>query len=187
MLAVNTWWNRGRWVPALLLFVLGALDALHWAQGGPSGCVYLMSDADRIEQTGRSWFPPSVTCRFVSRDQSWIEHQSDWAYYLPIALLLGGLLCAWFAVRNRTVRPPAPTPWWQLLVCGLVFLVLMLVTLLGLVAMAWRDSSVMALTPLATIPILSVGTMYVLRLVSRWPRSERRPVQAAPAGWPHSA
>jgi hypothetical protein len=106
-------WHWGRWLPAVLLFGLGLLDAMHWTRGRPSGCAYLMSDADTIEQIGASWFPPSVTCRFTSFQYEWIERQHAWGYYLPVALFVAAACCAWYAIRHRTPYGHLPGPWWQ--------------------------------------------------------------------------
>jgi hypothetical protein len=166
-----------------MLFGLGLLDAMHWTRGRPSGCAYLMIDADTIEQIGASWFPPSVTCRFTSFQYEWIERQHAWGYYLPVALFVAAACCAWYAIRHRTPYGHLPGPWWQPVALAATLLVLVVLTLIGLIAMAWQDGTKIALLPFVTIPVASVWTMHCLRWISGAPVRLRRGYRSR-VGWP---
>ena len=87
-----------------MLALIGVLGAGGLGDGPYSCLIFVMDDADSVRQIGRSWFPPEVACRFTYRQQSWIEHQADWGYYLPIVMLISSIGCAWYVVRH-----PAPT------------------------------------------------------------------------------
>lgn len=164
-------WKTARWMPALMMLLLGLVSALsRWSQGGPNGCVwFVMADFDNVDQVGRSWFPPSVTCRFTYSDSVGIEHQSAWGYYLPVALLLGASGCARYAARHPRAGEFRRRSTRSHLARLLGYWFLIAFTLVGLLAMAWRDSTRYSVWPLVTVPFLSVWTLQWLR--RRWARA----------------
>ena len=172
-------WSRLRWVPAAVLSALGLI--------GPAGCSYfVMDDFDSVQQVGRSWFPPTVACRFTYGQQAWVEHQQDWAYFLPAAFLLAAVLSVCYAARHQAVNPSLARPLWRHVLGISCYWFLAALTLAGLFAMLWSDAGIAALWPILTIPILSVWTLAWLWRTSGRPLRNHVPKyhpQPRP-GWP---
>lgn len=128
-----------------------------------------MSDYERVEQVGRSWFPPRVACQFTYQGHVSFEQQAVWGYYLPAAFLIGAALCAWFAARHHAINPTPQRRLWRHIIGVVAYWPLVLLTFGGLFAMVWRDSGNLAALPLLSIPALSVWTLEWFWTTTAWP------------------
>jgi hypothetical protein len=130
-----------------------------------------MGDFESIREVGRSWWPPRVECEFTYLGDTSIEYQADWAYFLPAALFLGAAASAWYAWTHPSPNSiGASRPRWHRVAGVVVYSALVVLTPVGLLAMAWRDDGWIARLPLLTIPLLPAWTLH---WIQGW--SDRRP------------
>ncbi len=118
-----------------------------------------MDDVDQVRSLGQSWFPPRVRCEFLYGSDTWVEVQTAWGYLLPVSMLVASVLCARYAIRHAVPGPShRHRRWWRHLAAFTAYWALVALTLLGFIAMAWREETVLSVWPLLTVPVLSVWT-----------------------------